>query len=121
MDSLHYSRRGKKLKQVARSWAGGGNEEKADAANALGIPIDDEWLDIELWPENWLAFEIMASCQWQWVSGMSSMRVGLEQDACWQLIYSHPAAPKGKLARWALFGLIAAGAAACVEVWSEAT
>jgi len=47
---------------------------------AFGFSPDDFEIEIEVWPDNWNAFEVFAALQTQWRSGMSGP-TGLDYTA----------------------------------------
>ena len=74
---------------------------------------------MEVWPENWLVIELLQRAQWQWVSGMVTARVGIEQAAAWAMIDRHPDAPDDQAGRWEVFDLLLIAAGEALAVWND--
>lgn len=63
---------------------------------AFGFTADDFDETVEIWPENWLAFEVFAAMQTQWRAGMNGA-TGLDYAALEPVMRLH-GIPKRKRA-----------------------
>lgn len=70
-----------------------------------------------VWPENWQAVQMLGLLQWQWLSGMQTARIGVDQQSLRALLNEHPDTPQDKSARWVLFEDLLVAGAHCCATW----